>query len=69
MVDAHYSFIFVDIGEFGRNSDGGIFMHFNLGKGLEKKILNVPPDTALPRTTSTVCNIGGRSFSSQNLSS
>lgn len=51
LVDAHYNFIVVDVGEYGKNSDGGIFMHSKLGKGLDRKQLNVPPSTALPSTT------------------
>lgn len=50
LVDAHYNFIAVDVGACGRNSDGGIFMHSKLGKGLDKKQLNVPQDTELPGT-------------------
>jgi len=51
LVDAHYNFIIVDVGAYGRNSDGGIFMHSKLGKGLDRKQLNVPPCSALPGTT------------------
>lgn len=49
-VDAHYNFIAVDVGAYGINSDGGIFMHSKLGKGLDRKQLNVPQDTELPGT-------------------
>lgn len=51
LVDAHYNFIVVDVGAYGKNSDGGIFMHSKLGKGLDRKQLNVPPSTAHPGTT------------------
>lgn len=50
LVDAHYRFIAVDIGGYGRNSDGGLFFISNLGKALEKNKLNVPKDNALPNT-------------------
>lgn len=50
LVDAHYRFIAVDIGGYGRNSDGGLFTISNLGKALEKNKLNVPKDNALPNT-------------------
>jgi hypothetical protein len=35
LVDANYKFIAVDIGFYGRSSDGGIFSTSNLGKRLE----------------------------------
>lgn len=50
LVDAHYRFIAVDIGGYGKNSDGGLFANSKLGKALEKNKLNVPTDNALPNT-------------------
>ena len=41
LVDADYKFIVVDIGDYGSNSDGGIFANSALGKALESKSLNV----------------------------
>ena len=43
IVNADYSFIAVDVGSFGSQSDGGIFMRSPLGKGFEEKSLGVPP--------------------------
>lgn len=47
LVDAHYRFITVDVGSYGRNSDGNIFAKSALGKALESKILDIPQDTPL----------------------
>lgn len=51
LVDANLKFVYIDIGSYGRNSDGGIFAHSSLGKGLSTNQLNLPPDTALPGGT------------------
>ncbi|XP_044741064.1 protein ALP1-like [Chrysoperla carnea] len=40
--DANYSFTFVDIGAYGRRSDGGIFRDSEMGKKFEKREMNVP---------------------------
>ncbi|KAK5647943.1 hypothetical protein RI129_002835 [Pyrocoelia pectoralis] len=50
LVDAHYRFIAVDIGSYGKNSDGGIFANSNLGQSLDSEKLNIPEDRALPGT-------------------
>jgi len=50
LVDANYNFIMIDVGSFGRSSDGGIFSHSTLGKRMENGSLNIPPDSCLPGT-------------------
>lgn len=50
LVDANYKFIMVDVGAYGKNSDGGILAHSEMGKRFEEKTLNVPNDTLLPGT-------------------
>lgn len=57
LVDANYKFIAVDIGSYGRNSDGGIFCSSNIGKGLERNKFNIPVDTRLPGTTNIVPHV------------
>lgn len=54
LVNAHYNFIAVDMGSFGKNSDGGILVHLKLGKALDQNKLNIPPKEALPGTTNDV---------------
>lgn len=53
LVDARYKFIIVDVGSYGRNSDGGIFARSSLGKQLENGTLNIPEGKYLPNTTTT----------------
>jgi hypothetical protein len=50
LVDANYNFIMIDVGSFGRSSDGGIFSHSAFGKRMENGSLNIPPDSCLPGT-------------------
>lgn len=40
----------MDIGSYGKNSDGGIFANSNLEKSLDNEKLNVPEDRTLPGT-------------------
>ena len=47
LVDAHLKFIYIDIGSYGRNSDGGIFSNSTLGKGLYEGKLNLPPNSPI----------------------
>ncbi|XP_022909476.2 uncharacterized protein [Onthophagus taurus] len=50
LVDANYKFVAVDIGSYGKNSDGGIVANSALGKRLENATMNVPIDSPLPGT-------------------
>ena len=40
--DSNYKFLLVDIGEAGRQSDGGVYANSNLGYGINNKLLNFP---------------------------
>lgn len=52
-MDANYNFIAVDVGAYGKNSDGGILAHSNLGKSLENDLLNIPNNEFLPITNNS----------------
>ena len=43
LVDANYKFIFVDIGQYGSNADGGVFQRSEFGKRFLNRDLQVPP--------------------------
>ena len=53
LVDANYKFIAVDVGSYGRSSDGGIFASSNLGKHLQDGTIDLPEDKAFPGTDMT----------------
>lgn len=48
VADDHYKFLFVDVGGFGKQSDGGTFKASDVGMLLERKELNLPGETCLP---------------------
>ena len=48
LVDANYRFVVIDVGAYGRSSDGGIFPTSALGMSLERGELNIPEDNPLP---------------------
>lgn len=48
LVDANLQFVCVDVGGYGRNSDGGIFSNSNMGKGITRNLFNFPADRSLP---------------------
>jgi hypothetical protein len=47
--DADGLFLTIDVGDFGRNSDGRIFKRSALGQGILNNSLNIPGPEALPR--------------------
>nr|CAI5835335.1 unnamed protein product [Callosobruchus analis] len=51
LTDADYAFLYVDVGENGRISDGGVFRESSLKKAMEQKLLRFPEDTCLPKAT------------------
>jgi hypothetical protein len=48
LVDAKYRFLAIDVGGYGRNSDGGIFGDSIMGRALESGKFYMPADTPLP---------------------
>ncbi|CAH2011114.1 unnamed protein product [Acanthoscelides obtectus] len=48
IVDPYYKFICVDIGGFGKNSDGGIFEASTMGQRFEAGLMHIPEDKPLP---------------------
>jgi len=48
VVDADYKFVCVDIGGYGRNSDGGIFEASIMGQRFQNRTMNVPVGQPLP---------------------
>lgn len=51
VADANYCFVIVDIGAFGKQSDGGVFNNSKLYKRLEAKSLKIPNNLSLPGTS------------------
>jgi len=52
VADADLRFVIVDIGDFGSNSDGGIFRRSAFGQRLLSGRLNLPPDERLGNSVS-----------------
>ncbi|XP_029345916.1 protein ALP1-like [Acyrthosiphon pisum] len=50
VVDAECKFIMVDVGGYGKNSDGSIFANSNFGERLREEKLDFPNDKSLPGT-------------------
>jgi len=53
VVDANYEFTIIDLGGYGKSSDGGLFTRSILGKSLEASTLNIsnsklPPNSEEP---------------------
>ncbi len=40
----------IQVGDFGKTSDSGVYASSDLGRGMENNMLHVPPSTSLPGT-------------------
>ncbi|XP_025989586.2 protein ALP1-like [Solenopsis invicta] len=62
--DANYMFTFVDIGAYGRRSDGGIFKECQFGKKFEQNKMNVPEAEDISRNGPKLpyCLVGDEAF-------
>ena len=69
VVDANLKFVTVDVGAYGKQSDGGIFRNSAVYQSLETRSSQVPEDTVLPHSEITLPHIfvGDESVSSNNL--
>lgn len=59
LVDADYKFTLIDVGSYGRNSDGEIFSKSTIGKMLENKTLIVHEDVRMEYHSHTLYVILG----------
>ena len=50
VVNSTYEFTMVDIGDSGRQSDGGVFSSGNIGKAMEENTINIPQPRYLKDT-------------------
>ena len=50
LVDANYKFTLIELGGYGKSSDGGLFTKSILGKSLEANTLNIPNSKPPPNS-------------------
>lgn len=57
LADADYKFVSVEVGSYGKQSDGGIFSTSSLYHNIESGTLRIPPPKVLPNTDITVPHV------------
>ena len=50
MTDAKYRFLLVDVGAYGKDSDGGLLSNLSIYKNLESGTLKLPVERKLPNS-------------------
>jgi len=53
VVDAGYKFLDVDVGSYGRTSDGGVYNTSELAAAISCNAVNLPNDSCLPQSDKT----------------
>ena len=56
-MDPNFKFVAVDVGAYGKQSDGGVFRKSALYQSLETRSLQVPEDTVLPHSEITLRHV------------
>ncbi|KAH7943584.1 hypothetical protein HPB52_009250 [Rhipicephalus sanguineus] len=65
VVDSNLKFVAIDVGAYGRQSDGGTFSNSRFGQALENGLLCLPPPQRLPNDTTIaphVFEVRGKRF-------
>lgn len=62
LVDANKSFLSVDVGQYGRVSDGNMFANSNIAKRLERQNIGLPPDENLGGVPLPYIIVGDEAF-------
>ena len=57
LVDANYKFLYVDVGHYGRTSDGGVYSNSTLAEALACNKLNIPPAQCIANSDITVPHV------------
>lgn len=60
LVNPKYKFMVIDVGSYGKNSNGGIFNKSSLGESLEQGKLKMPADKPLASSLEPLPHVIGR---------